>query len=238
MKTIDSIHLPGGDSQLRYLLGNIELKDKHVLVIGSGSEVIVKEFLSKGVSKVELIVEEYDSLLNSKLELDHVEGANPKMMDFEITDYADDTFDLVYAQASISGTKRNKIIKEIKRILKNEGVFVVGEIAKLEKLVPQFVQDMFEDSDLDPLFIEDFEHYYKQRGFEIRDIMDYSKTLKDYYSTNLIKLSASIKELTDNEKSYYKKLLNQISHQSKAYLKQGADRYIGFCTIIAIVNKR
>ena len=97
---------------------------------------------------------------------------------------------------------------------------------------------MFDDSDLDPLFVKEIKDYYKQRNFEVRDMMDYSKTLKDYYSTNLQKLSASLKELSENEKSYYKKLLNQISHQSKAFLKQGADKYIGFYTIIAKVNKR
>jgi SAM-dependent methyltransferase len=238
MKTIEQIHLPGGDSQLRYTLGNVEIKEKKVLIIGSGSEVIAKEFLQNGANVVELIVEDYDSLLNSKLVLNETEAINPKMMEFEITDFSTDTFDIVYAQASISGSRRNKIIKEIKRILKNEGLLIVGEIVKLERLVPQFVQDMFDDSDLEPLFIDEITNYYKHRNFEIRDIMDYSKTLKDYYSTNLQKLSASVKELTDNEKSYYKKLLNQISHQSKAYLKQGADRFIGFCAIIAIVNKR
>ena len=122
--------------------------------------------------------------------------------------------------------------------MKNDGLLFVGEIVRLEKHVPQFVQDMFDDSDLDPLFVKEIKDYYKQRNFEVRDMMDYSKTLKDYYSTNLQKLSASLKELSENEKSYYKKLLNQISHQSKAFLKQGADKYIGFYTIIAKVNKR
>lgn len=238
MKIIEQIHLPGGDSQLRYALGNVEIKEKKVLVIGSGSEVIAKEFLQNGAGVVELIVEDYDSLLNSKLVLDKIEAINPKMMDFEITDFSPDTFDIVYAQASISGSRKNKIIKEIKRILKNEGLLIVGEIVKLEKLVPQFVQDMFDDSDLEPLFVDEITNYYNQRNFEIRDIMDYSNSLKEYYSTNLQKLSASVKELTDKEKSYYKKLLNQISHQSKAFLKQGADKFIGFYTIIAKVNKR
>lgn len=238
MKTIEQIHLPGSDSQLRYTLGNVEIKEKKVLIVGSGSEVIAKEFLQSGAQVVELIVEDYDSLLNSKLVLDKIDAINPKMMEFEITDFNQDTFDIIYAQASISGGQRNKIIKELKRILKNEGLLIVGEIVILEKPVPQFVQDLFDDSDLEPLFVDEIKDYYKQRNFEIRDILDYSKTLKDYYSANLKKLSASVKELTDNEKSYHKKLLNQISHQSKAYLRQGADKFIGFYSIIAIVNKR
>lgn len=238
MKATEQIHLPGGDSQLRYAMGNVEIKGKNILVIGSGSEQIAKEFLTKSAGTVELIVEDYETLMNAKLILEDVDDINPKMMDFEITDFGQDIFDVVYAQASISGGRRHKIIKEIKRILKNEGTLIVGEMVKLEKLVPQFVQDMFDDSDLDPLFVDDIENYYSQRNFVVRDLMDYSKSLKDYYSTNLKKLSSSVKELSEKEMSYYKKLLNQISHQSKAYLRQGADKFIGFYTIIAKVNKR
>lgn len=238
MKTKEQIHLPGGNSQLNYVLENVDLLEKTILVIGAGSEFAVKLFLKNGASKIEMIVEDYDSLLNSRLVLDQIESINPKMMDFEITDFNENTFDLVYAQASISGSKRNRIIKEIKRVIKNNGILIVGEIVKLEKLVPQFVNDMFSDSDLDPLYTEDIKNYYFQRGWDVQEIIDHSDRLNEYYSTNLEMLSKSLKELSDNEKSYYKKLINQISHQSKAYLKQGADRFIGFSILKAIMNDR
>jgi len=238
MKMTEKIHLPGGDSQLSYTLSNVEIKGKKILIFGSGSEIIAEEFLKSGAELVELIVEDYESLMNSRLILENVDAVNPKMMDFGITDFNPNTFDVVYAQASISGIRRHQILKEIKKLLVDNGLLISGEIVKLEKFVPQFVQDMFDDSDLEPLFIEEIKNYYQQRMFEVHDIMDYSKTLKDYYSTNLKKLSESIKELSEKEKSYYKKLLNQISHQSKAYLKQGADKFIGFYTITAKMNKR
>lgn len=237
MKTKEQIHLPGGNSQLNYALENIDFIEKTILVIGAGSELAAKLFLNNGASKVELIVEDYDSLLNSKILLDQMESINPKMMDFEITDFNENTFDIVYAQASISGSKRNRIIKEIKRVIKNDGILIVGEIIKLEKLVPQFVQDMFSDSDLDPLLTDDIKNYYFQHGWDVQEIIDHSARLNEYYSTNLERLNKSLKELSDNEKSYYKKLINQISHQSKAYLKQGADKYIGFYTVAAKLNK-
>lgn len=238
MKSKKEILLPGGDSQLRYAFDNIEIKEKKVLIMGSGSEFIAIEFLKKEADSVELIVEDYESLLVSKLNLNDVGLITPKLMDFELTDFAKDTFDIVYAQASISSSRRNKIIKEVKRILKNNGVLLVGEIIKLEKDIPQFVSDIFEKSDLEPLFVDDLKNYYYSRGFEIQDVVDYTKTLKEYYSSNLGKLKSSVSELTENEKSYYKKLINQISHQSKAYLKQGADKYIGFYTVAAKLNKR
>ncbi len=60
-------------------------------------------------------------------------------MDFSITDFNDAVFDIVYAQASISSKMRNKIIKEIKRILKPEGILSVGEITSLKSSPPIFV---------------------------------------------------------------------------------------------------
>lgn len=238
MKSKKEILLPGGDSQLRYTLGNIEIKGKKALILGSGSENIALEILNKEADSVELIVEDYESLLISQLNLNDIDSITPKLMDFELTDFTIDTFDIVYAQASISNTRRNKIIKEVKRILKNEGVLIVGEIIKLEKDIPQFVSNIFEQSDLEPLFVDELKNYYNSRSFEIQDVVDYTKTLKEYYSSNLDKLKSSVSELTENEKSYYKKLINQISHQSKAYLKQGADKYIGFYTVAAKLNKR
>lgn len=238
MKTKEQIHLPGGNSQLNYVLENVDLIDKTILVVGAGSESAAKLFLNNGALMIELIVEDYDSLLNSRLALDQIESINPKMMDFEITDFSENTFDVVYAQASISGSKRNRIIKEIKRIIKKDGILIVGEIVKLEKLVPQFVHDMFSDSDLDPIYTEDIKNYYFQRGWDVQEIIDHSAKLNEFYSTNLEMLNKSLKELSDNEKSYYKKLINQISHQSKAYLKQGADKFIGFSILKAIMNDR
>jgi hypothetical protein len=45
-------------------------------------------------------------------------------------------------------------------------------------------------------------------------------------------LKQAIETLTEKEKSYYKKLLNKISHESNAYLKLGADKYIGYKLLI------
>ena len=161
-----------------------------------------------------------------------------KMMDFEQTDFDENTFDLVYAQASISIERRNKIVKEIKRILKSDGILSVGEIIKLKEFVPQFVQDIFNMSDLDPLYVDNLEKFYTDRNFIIVDKQDYSETLKEYYSLNLEKLRETIGELSEKEKSYYKKIINQLSHQSKVFLRQGGDEFIGFYALITTTNNR
>ena len=85
---------------------------------------------------------------------------------------------------------------------------------------------------MEPLQINKIEAYYQERSFEVISQKDLSFTLRDYYSKNLYKLKKSIYDMEENEKSYYKKLINMISHEAKAFLNQGADEFIGFYTLI------
>ncbi len=224
--------LPGLDKQINFLLKNLSSKIESALVIGSASE-IPAEIISKNFNcNVEVIVEDYESLLNSKLILSDSSKLNIRLMGFEATDFNSSSFDLVYAQASISSTNRNKIVKEINRILKPGGHFCVGEIVALNKSVPMFVQDIFDSSDLLPLFHNDLTKYYIERKFTLSGSVDLTNTLKEFFLLNADMLKSSKGDLTQQEKSYYKKLLNKISHESNAYLKLGADKYIGFIALL------
>ena len=107
------IILPGMEKQIELVLNNIDVVDNSVLVIGSGSEAIAKRLANLSQKKCELIVEDYDSLMNSKLMLENEKIVSVKLMDFEITDFSKEQFDLVFAQASISSGRRNKIIKDL-----------------------------------------------------------------------------------------------------------------------------
>jgi len=227
-----NVFLPGLDNQIRFVRRSLELKDKFTLTLGSASEEIVKLFAEETSQKAELIVEDYNSLLNSRLLLENNENTNVRLMDFEFTDFNDKEFDLVYTQGAISNPRRNKIVKEIKRILKSDGLLCLGEVVSLNEELPQFVLDIYDTSDLEPLHINKIEDYYKEKKFEIIDKKDLSFTLKDYYSKNLYELKKSLKDMEENEKSYYKKTINMISHEAKAFLSQGADEFIGFYSLI------
>ncbi len=231
MKT-ENYLLPGLERQLEFLLNNFKSAAQSILVIGSGCEEISKELSSHFNAKIDLIVEDYDSLLNSKLLLENSERITVRMMEFEVTDFDNSSFDLVYAQASVSSTKRNKIVKEIKRILKPEGSLCVGELVTLRKDYPPFVQDIFDSSDLLPLFIEDLEKYYIERKLTVLVKQNLTHTLKNYYLHSSRLLDKSVDSLSNSEKSYYKKILNKLSHESNAYLNLGGDKYIGFVTML------
>lgn len=232
MKETQNIFLPGGFKQFRILKSKINLSGKNVLIIGSNSEKIAEKMIEQKVNSVKIIVNDYDSLINSRLNLNKDELVSVKLMDFDNTDFEAEEFDLVYAQASISLTNRNKIIKEIKRILKPDGILCVSEITALKKDYPPFVKNIFDSSDILPLLNNSCSDYYKERKFSVLYEEDLSSSLTSFYENAAKYLEQSFDHLTDKEKSYYKKLLNKISHESNAYLKLGADKFIGFKVLI------
>ncbi len=212
-------------------MSRVELSGLQILVIGAGTAIIAQKMFEMG-NNVEIIVEDYDSLMNAKLELNSTEEVKAKIMDFERTDYLNERFDIVYVQGSISDERRKKIVKEIKRILKPDAYLCLGDIVSLVENPPIFVKELFEFSKLEPLYKEKLIPYYEERNFELVDSIDLSFTLKEYYVTNSTMLKERIRTLSPNEKSYYKKILNQISHESNAYLKLGANKYFGFHTVL------
>ena len=231
MKTEDYL-LPGLERQIEFLLNNYKSPAKNILVAGSNCEEVCKELADHFDAQIDLIVEDYDSLINSKLLLESKERVNVRLMDFDVTDFDASSFDLIYAQASISLNKRNKIVKEFNRLLRPEGFLCIGEVVSLRKDYPPFVQDIFDSSDLLPLFIDDLEKYYTERKFSVLVRQNLTHTLKKYYSSSARLLDRSLDSLTSSEKSYNKKILNKLSHESNAYLKLGCDKFIGFIVLL------
>ena len=232
MKIKGQILLPGLSEQLEFLKKNIVTKLKSILVIGSSSEIPAAELSKLFDAKVQIIVEDYESLLSSKMILNNTGGVEVRMMSYESTDFSTAQFDLVYAQASVSLVNRNKIVKEIKRVLKPDGYFCVGEITVFEKDIPRFITDIFETTNQLPLYVDDLDKYYSERKFKIHGKKNLTHTLKGFYTESSAMLKNMRGDLPENEKSYYKKILNQISHESNVYLKLGGEKYLGFYALI------
>ncbi|MCH7723612.1 MAG: methyltransferase domain-containing protein [Bacteroidetes bacterium] len=232
MKTDNTIYLPGTEKQFNHLKNNVSLEGQEILIIGSNSVKIAEMFSNSGAKSITIIVEDYESLLNSRIMVDNGNGVNVRLMEFTNTDFINDSFDIVYTQASISTKMRNKIVKEIKRILKPEGILNVGEITSLKSSPPKFVNDIWESGNILPMNSDDIKKYYEERKFEVVDSLDLSAHLKDFYLKSKKLLFNNIDSLSENEKAYYKKLLKRMSHESNAYLKLGGEDYMGFTSII------
>ena len=228
----ENIYLPGGLYQFKHLKTKINPSAKDILIIGSNSENIGLKFLKTGCNTLNIIVDDHDSLLNSRLILKDFSSVRTRMMDYDSTDFQNDQFDIVFAQASVSSPERNKIIKEIKRILKPEGIFSLGEVTSLKEPAAQFIKDIWDNGNIFPLNHEKVSAFYLERGFDPIDELDLSERLNEFYTMGKELLKKEKNNLTEIEKSSYKKLLNRISHESNAYLKLGGKNYMGFKSII------
>jgi ubiquinone/menaquinone biosynthesis C-methylase UbiE len=227
------IFLPGADFQITKFLEQNNVEGKEVLVIGSNSEEIAYIFSENKAASVIIIVSDNDSLLRSRLILTGNKFISVKLMEFFNTDFSDSTFDVIYAQASISTPERKKIIKEIKRILKPDGRVCIGEIVNLEKEVPLFIKNLRANSEIDAPWIEDLNNYYLNAGFEILQEENISHRLQFFYRESSALLEENIAELTKQEKSYYKIILKKMSHESNAYLELGGHKFMGLKMITA-----
>ena len=228
---MNDIFLPGLGEQIDFLFPNLKEASK-ILVVGAETYRIAEKLKSHFNAQVEIVVEDYESLINTNLLLGDEKSIKAKLMEFDHLDYEDNSFDLIYSQGSISLHKRNKIVKEMKRVLSAEGHFFVGEIVKNQADVPRFVDDIFDQSFILPLLKDELNKYYLERNFEIIAEKNLSYTLKRFYSTTLEKMKEKEGELSDKERSYYKKVINKINHEAKSFLKSGADKHIGFYTLL------
>lgn len=230
-KTLN-VFLPGLGKQSDIFFSQVNLTGKNILIIGANSEEIALGFSQRGAASIIIIVDDEDSLFRSKYLLSAFKEISVRFMDYDNTDFKDERFDMVYAQASLSLHRRNKILKEIKRILKPEGVFCSGEIVNTQKEVPQFIKDIRNNAGIDALYSEDLQKVYMDAGFEYLTEYNLEGTLKEFYTGSILLLKENIDTLPENEKSYYKKTLHMISHESNVYLKLGGERYMGFKMII------
>lgn len=225
------VFLPGTEKQFSQLLKNVDLAGKTILIMGSGCEGIAKAMLSYSPD-ISIILNDQNSLVESRYQLKEEKRVKVIMMDYMNTDYAEDQFDLVYAQASITVTERNKIVKEIKRILKPEGILSVGEIVSPREDVPAFVTDMWKSSGLSPLSDSQIKDYYKGKNLELISEEDLTDTLREYYKRGKELIRTKIKFLSDEETAFNQKLINRMKHETNVYLKLGGDKYIGFKSLI------
>ena len=222
------IFLPGSGFQVKKFLESTTVEEKEILVIGSNSEEIAEIFIENKARSVIIIVDDNDSLLRSRFLLSGNKKISVRMMEYLNTDFRDSTFDIIYAQASISRIERRKILKEIKRILKPEGIICIGEVVNLEKEVPLFIKNLRDKSEIYAPWIGELNDLYINAGFDLISEDDLSPRLQNFYRENSALLKDNRDGLTDQEKSYYKIILKKMSHESNAYLDLGGFKFMGF----------
>jgi SAM-dependent methyltransferase len=224
------IMLPGMGSQLKFLSDNVEDAGS-ILIIGANTDFIAKRLKEKYNAKVFVIVDDNESLLRLRYLLKDDKDIPVRNMDYANTDFPGEKFDLVYSQASISTDRRNKIVKEVKRILIPGGLFIVGEITSLTEEPPPFVTDTWKISGITPLHHEKITSYYQEK-FEVVAEKDLTHTLREFFLLAQKSFNREIDKLTEDEREFYKRLLKQVKHGANVYLKLGGESHIGFKTLL------
>jgi len=232
MKIKNEIFLPGGARQLELLRQNLDPEGLTILILGSGAEEIAEDMAKIHKCRIFMITEDNDSLLSARLRLSAYPDVSVRLMDYHLTDFRDGQFDLVYSQGAVSALNRNKIVKEIRRILKPHGRLCVGEIVSLTENPPRFVKDVWERAGLLPMFIEQVAGYYEERKFKIIAEEDLSTSLFRFYRMCEFLTLNKTAGISEDEKKYYKTILNRISHEANVFLKQGGDKHIGFDALL------
>jgi ubiquinone/menaquinone biosynthesis C-methylase UbiE len=224
------IFLPGTDKQLQHLSSKTDFEGKKILLIGGGCEEIIKTISQQKPDSFGVIVDDENSLIEYRLKLKKDNKIKIAFMDFAATDFPDENFDLVYVQGTVSRDDRNIIANEVFRILKNNGIYSVGEIVKLKKDAPVFMKDIWETGNISPIFIDDLENFYKQNNFDLINSEDISATLKDFYFSAEKRIKNAEKD--DLFSSEDKKLLKRFKHEVNAFNKLGGDKVMGFVSLI------
>lgn len=228
--------LPGTEFQYRRLKNSPVEQNIPILFIGAGNEFFADKFSKKFKVDAELIVEDYETLISAKLLLQENSAVTTRIMDFARTDFDDKQFKCVYAQASVSNPDRNKIIKEIKRILQPEGFLIVGEIVKIRKDIPAYVNDILTSSQLSLLDSEEITSYYEQRNFTVIEECEEKRGLDEYYELCSVIMKNNVNLMDEDELKYNKKLIKKARHETDAYLKLGLDKFISFKILVLQKN--
>ena len=92
LNNTNQILLPGLNKQVVFLKNKLNLEDSSILIAGSGSASITNHITSNNT--INIIVEDYESLISTRLELPDDRNVEINLMDFERTDFPSEQFDL------------------------------------------------------------------------------------------------------------------------------------------------
>ncbi len=225
------IYLPGTDKQLKFFLNSCTAADKKILIAGGSTHQIGLKLIEAGAASVDIISNNSSDIMDLRPK---TIGKNIKvrLMDYNRTDFSDNTFDYIYAQASLSVHSRNKIFKEMLRILKPEGATCIGEIIRGEENVPRYVADIWSSSGISAMTLNGQSEFYKSAGFSVVKEEDLSFTLNEFYTSGKKMLERFKTEGSAEEKQFYKKMISKISHESNAFLSLGGKRFMKYYAFI------
>jgi ubiquinone/menaquinone biosynthesis C-methylase UbiE len=223
--------LPGGIEQYNLLKKNTDLKDKIILILGFGTDPVALQMTAYAKSVI-IAVSGNEELIATRFKMQGKQKISVRLMSFDVTDFNDEAVDVVFAQGTFSNDKRNKILKEVYRILKPDGFLCSGEIVALREEIPPFVKDIWERAGMSCLFTGEIEKSYTDKNFKLIAAKDLNFTLKSYYNDASVIIKNGMKFINADDLKIQKKFIAQLQHEVNAYLKLGGHKFIGFKSLL------
>ncbi|QOJ27997.1 MAG: class I SAM-dependent methyltransferase [Ignavibacteriales bacterium] len=228
------ILLPGLDDQLHFLTRNIPVQGRNVLIIGSGAEKVAFALLEEGCTSIQIITDSEELLVNARLMLSGSDHIKIRFSEYGALDFPDGSFDLVFAQGTVSRTDRKKILKEIYRVLKSEGVFCPGEMTSIKGDIPPFLKSVFSANNMDVLSADSLSMIYKGEGFKVKAVKSLDNTLKEYYKETERALNRRLGKMTKEEQKNHKDMITKTRHEINVFLNLGGLKYAGFSSFLLL----
>ncbi len=214
------IILPGLDEQLNYFVKNYSLEGTKGLLMGPGlhhASITLREL----GADTETIINDDALLIEERLNI----KSSVKFMDYYTTDFLENSFDFIYAQASVSTVHHTKILKELFRILKQGGMLCVGEIVKRDFPTPRSVKDIWNLSNITPFLLAELPPLYASIGYEIFQTIDLTDTMEDLYKMQATVLKSEKERLSDDDRYLMRRNIKSLQHEANMYLRGGAQKH-------------
>lgn len=224
--------LPGGDSPVKFFLKEFPERDCSLLILGNGFPQLVPFFVDAGFSSVKAASDDNTEVFEYKANTPKEKQIPSLCVDYASLDYKDESFDHVFCQATLTLSGRNKLIKQIRRVLKPGGHLTTSEILCNKKPAPTFLNDIWAESGQDPLYTDEFEPYYTSRGFIIKSSADFTNDLDEFYIKSYKLLESSLKSLPADKRVQFRKDFVQEKHEITSLVKGGALKYMNLKTMI------
>lgn len=215
------ILLPGLDEQADFFLKEYSFTGKKGLILGAGVNPAASRFEAAGAD-ITTIINDESLLVRERL----LAPGKVKYMDYFSTDFADESFDFIYAQASVSVAQRHKILKESFRQLRPDGIFCLGDVLRRDEQTPVSVVEIWDHSNLVPLTLEKAEQMYAVNKFSVEQKLDLSPTVDTVYRLHAEIFEDEKSQLTDQDRHAMRKDLKRMRHEANMFVKMGAKRHM------------
>lgn len=224
--------LPGGSAPIRFFLNEVQPHEGSLLILGNGFTEIVPHFLNTGFSPIHAASDDNTEIFGFKANTPKDQQVPALYVEYTSLDHKTESFDFVFCQATLTLGVRNKLVKEIKRVLKPGGHLITTEILCNKKPAPTFLNDIWADSGQDPLFTDDFEPYYTSRNFEVVKTADFTDELDEFYIKSFKMLESNLKSVSAEQRQKIRKEFAGEKHEITSLVKGGALKYMNLKTMI------